>query len=178
MHHYLALVCPSGWPPDFSERRYATTARASAGSKRYSGMGGLAPDPSGATPELRNLIACSSVQFGSPAMPGESEVQPGIGTVGLKISSAPCSHFSSINFPCSSRGVWQSRHPPMSMARYLPRAISLAWSSGGADDTGIETMDTSTRRRASPAPGCSNRRGPRQPLCRRLPARRYGDLPR
>src|SRR5215467_9709342 len=86
-------------------------------------MGGRAGSPLYAIPVIRNLMAASFSQPGSPAMLADLSAHTGTRTAGLKGSTAPFSHCSLIGSPFSLSGVWQSAHIPMFCTRYFPRAI-------------------------------------------------------
>ena len=101
------------YPRCGSDSRYAVTARASRGRSRKAGMGGRAFLPSGFNPVSRKWIICAGVQpLGKPAMAGALAAQPGMGWIGRKAMSAPCSRREAESRPEAGPGVWQSPHIP------------------------------------------------------------------
>src|SRR4051812_44461592 len=73
-------------------------------------------------PVIKNFTAASCSHPGSPTILTDLSAQ-GIGTVDLKGSSVPFSHYSLIGSPFSLCGVWQSPHIPMFSTRYFPCSI-------------------------------------------------------
>jgi hypothetical protein len=102
-------------------------------------------------PVMRKVTAFASFHPGSPAMGGDTAAHFGIGTVALKSSSEPCSHFSRMNSPFWSRGEWQSAHIPTCSTRYFPRATCAGEALGFGADFSAATATAAENKRTERA---------------------------
>ena len=118
--------------------------------KRYCGMGGRPGSSLYAIPVIKNLIACSSVHPGRPAILGVLSAQTGIGTIGLNVSVAPFNNFPGMGSPFSLVGVCQSPHLLTPSTRYFPRA-SFTDRFEDEDEEGNATVITKIAKTVKPA---------------------------